>query len=735
VTPRPRRSRAALEHLGILAAYFLLALVLTYPLVRRAARAVPIDPQIAGWYPGDGDPWHYLWGIWYVGRALSTFPPPLLGTDLVFFPLGWDIPFLPGVGLILGPGALLAPVVGLVLTYNILWWLSFALAGWAMSLLVRHLVADRIVAFVCGALFAFSTYRQIHSVEHLPIVMASFLLPLFALALLRAEQAPTVRRGVACALVLAASTGISWYCTVSLLVFLGLAVLVLWWERGLRAIARAPLAPWLAGLGALVAAASPFVLPLLLSPARDSIVDRPLTDASEFSADLLAFFVPSPRNPVFGSLTEPLYRRFTGNPYEQTVYLGAVLLALAALGALAVRGTARRLFGVTAVSAFVLALGPFLHVAGETLRVPLPYLLLRHVPLVRGARVPGRFVELVLLSLIVLAGYGLARSCRRLGPRGKLAVAAAVLVAALLETTLAPLPTGSARVPAVYAEIARSEEAGAVLELPLDTRVIKYHYYQTVHGRPMVNGNPVRPRQKYVDYPTAVPLTSPLRNPRLLAGEPDPEHAARDAARLTDFFGIRHVVIHGEYIDPDAFARLDRFVADHFPHAARRVDGPMVAYTLRVPDPARALWPERYVIDFGAPRREFALLTGWWGDERWSDGTTVQWMGDDAASMVVWLGAPADRVLELRLSPLVYTGAPPQSLRVDVNGARQGMLTLTSGWAIYRLSLPAAAFRRGLNTLTFQASHAASPARVVPGNEDARRLAVAFDSLTLGPAR
>src|SRR5437879_4795293 len=198
-------------------------------MLRTLAR---VTPRTAKAMPSSGDPWQYLWGIWYVGRAFSTFPPPLLWTDLVFFPLGFDIPFLPGVGLILGPGALLKPVFGLVLTYNLLWWLSFALAGYAMYVLVRRLLGEWVVAFVCGGLFAFSSYRLIHSVEHLPIVMASFLVPLFALALLRVGERPSGGRAAACALVLAASAGISWYCTVSLLVYLGLATLVLFWRHG-----------------------------------------------------------------------------------------------------------------------------------------------------------------------------------------------------------------------------------------------------------------------------------------------------------------------------------------------------------------------------------------------------------------------------------------------------------------------------------------------------------------------
>jgi hypothetical protein len=725
-------------------AYFLLALALTYPLILAPRRWIPIDPQIPGWYPGDGDPWHYLWGTWYVARAFSTFPPPLLWTDLVFFPIGFEIPFLPGVGLILGPAALLQTVLGLVLTYNVLWWLSFALAGYTMYLLVRDLVGDRTAAFVCGALFAFSSYRLIHSVEHLPILMASFLVPLFALVLLRAEARPTIGAVVACALVLAASAGISWYCTVSLLVYLGLALVVLARDRGVTGLRAMPLVPCLVGLAAFVLAVSPFVVPLIVSPARDSIVNRPLAESAEYSADLLAFFVPSPRNPVFGGLTRPLYERFTGNPYEQTVYLGYVLLALAVVGAITAAKPVTRVFRVTAVVAFVLALGPFLHVAGawrfpvdgETVSVPLPYLLLRYVPFVKGARVSSRFVELVLLGLIVLAGFGLARLWARLRTPTKAGVAAVVLVGTLLETTLMPFPVVAARAPAIYAEIRQSGQPGTVLELPFDARIIKYHYYQTIHGQRMMVGNPVRPRQKYASYPDGAPLMTYLKDPARLVDAPDPEHARRDAERLVDFFEIGYVIVHGEYLAPRVFERLDRFVRENFPHDARRVDGPVVSYRMRRPDPSRALWPDEYVVDFGEPAREFALLSGWAQNERWSEtGPSIQWADDRESEIIVALGPPVDRVLELRVQPVPRPGATPQTLRIDVNGRAHDTLALDPDWRVYRVAIPAASFRRGRNTITFRYGYTVRPAAVVPGSVDTRTLAVAFDYLRIGPPR
>src|SRR5262245_15420499 len=130
---------------------------MTYPVALHPAGAIPMDHRIEGWYPGDGDPWHYLWAFWYFRRALLTFPPNPFWTDLVFYPVGFDMPFVTGVGAILLPAALLAPLLGLTLTYNVLWIASFVLAGYATYRLVDHLLRDQLIAFLSGHLFMFSS--------------------------------------------------------------------------------------------------------------------------------------------------------------------------------------------------------------------------------------------------------------------------------------------------------------------------------------------------------------------------------------------------------------------------------------------------------------------------------------------------------------------------------------------------------------------------------------------------
>jgi hypothetical protein len=735
--------RKGSEHLAVLSAYLILTLAMTYPVGLSLSSAIPMDHQIKGWYPGDGDPWHYLWAFWLFKRGLSMWPPQLLWTDLIYYPIGFEMPFLPGIGVILLLAGVLQSFFNLTQIYNLLWLLSFVLSGYAMYLLGRHLFQDRAIAFLAGCLFAFSSYRMVHATEHLPIIMASPFIPLFVLAVIKASQDLTTRYCVLAAVSLAMTAGISWYATISLLIFLVLFVLYHIRRWPLTRLRAGHLRSLSIALVALILTASPFVLPLMLSPSREAVVNQPLSDSNWFAPDLLALFIPGPRSTFFGQLVSPLYERFTGNVYEQTVFVGYIALGFAFLGIFLTVRAKIGFFLTSALAFFLLTLGPLLHVNGRyqfevegvTLTIPMPYLLLHYIPFVKGARVSSRFSEMLILSLIVLAGYGLSSIFFRLRSLAwKRVLVSALFIAISVESASVPFPVVETAVPSVYAEMARAPEPFSVLEVPLDWRIIKYHYYQAVHGKPLLTGQPVRLREKYVTYPPDLPLVPLLKHPQLLLQHPIPPDASRAAEQLVAFFRIRYLVIHREYLDPAVFERLDSFIREHFPHMGRRVDHDVVVYALSPPKSDKRLWPESYFIDFGGSHREFVLLSGWSHDERWGE-ETIQWSNDRESSLYLYLDEQKDRVLEMRVLPFTYQASPPQSISVYLNGAFQEELRLKEGWHMEQVKLPASLFVKGLNNLTFKYRYTARPAQVAPGSADTRSLAVAFDEVRLSPDR
>ncbi len=163
------------------------------------------------------------------------------------------------------------------------------------------------------------------------------------------------------------------------------------------------------------------------------------------------------------------------------------------------------------------ALGPFLTIAGVDMGLPLPQALARFVPLVENARMPGRAMVCVYLSLGVLmalrvagmAGLPCATVPTRVHPvaQGSTAPVAQgfsparvwVLLALLaLDYLHAPIPLTALDRPAVYEQLASIADNGAVIEVPFGigdglstgrgSQERRLLYYATIHGHPVVGG-------------------------------------------------------------------------------------------------------------------------------------------------------------------------------------------------------------------------------------------------------
>ncbi|HNC96616.1 MAG TPA: hypothetical protein PKW90_10860, partial [Myxococcota bacterium] len=203
--------------------------------------------------------------------------------------------------------------------------------------------------------------------------------------------------------------------------------------------------------------------------------------------DLLAFFHP-------GRWYSPDLKALFDDDMVVVVYLGAALLALAAFGAREGKG-----WVLGAVTAWVLALGPFLYLNGRYVKLgedsflPLPFLALYDlVPALARISHPYRFVILCVLCLVVLA----ARALRRVpeGWRAGVAPAATILIA--IEFLVAspapyPLPTMDTRADEVSLILAERTEEGAVLDLPASLAMLdrsRYDLAQLHHGRPIPYG-------------------------------------------------------------------------------------------------------------------------------------------------------------------------------------------------------------------------------------------------------
>lgn len=256
-----------------------------------------------------------------------------------------------------------------------------------------------------------------------------------------------------------------------------------------------------------VTAAAGLVSALLMSPllytagqqfkANGLVHPKIFWRSSPPGVDLLAWVVPNPNHPLAPPALREWVSRLTRAGYLENV-ASVPLVALAVMTfAVALGWRAPPISVAIAVGFGLLALGPFIRIAGIDTHVPAPWAVLRYAPIVELARSPSRFSVFAMLGVAaVFAGALHAVLMRWPTARGRVLA----LVTILLFTELLPAPRilYSAEIPSIYRTIARDpREHVSVLELPFGMRdgtmavgnfTARTQFYQTAHGKPILGG-------------------------------------------------------------------------------------------------------------------------------------------------------------------------------------------------------------------------------------------------------
>jgi hypothetical protein len=206
----------------------------------------------------------------------------------------------------------------------------------------------------------------------------------------------------------------------------------------------------------------------------------------------------------------------------------------------------------------VWALGPFLMLAGHDVGLPLPEALARFIPLVDNARVPGRAMVGVYLSLGMLMTLRLAAASSPFKKVPGQVFEWALIALLALDYLGAPMPLTTLDRPAIYEQLARVQDESPVIELPFgigdglsaglgsqDRRIL---YYATIHGHPLVGGYIGRMSPGAAAAYAAMPIVGNLL--RLSSGQP----AAEDMGASTVPF--RYAVLDTATASPELIAYL-----------------------------------------------------------------------------------------------------------------------------------------------------------------------------------
>jgi hypothetical protein len=646
----------------VLALYTLVALLLTWPLVRHFTTHVPGD--------GIDDP-SLAWNLWWIKeRLVDQRNLDIFHVDWMFHPIHINLGFYtltPLNGLLSIP---LQTTFSLVIASNLVLLSSFAIGGFGAYLLATQELKTQnvklknvaLAACCAGFVYAFASSKLFYVSLGQFNIASSQWVPFCALYLLRLSRATSWRSGLRDACLAGLFLTLQAWAELTYASFLLIfAALVFLWSlftnhapNGHPRITNYARRFLFQVTGFAVCA---FVFLVGIAPFLWAMIPDLLSEgdffasgggfADTFSADLAGYLLPTRLHPFFGGWVREM--PFPHNLGEQ-IFIGYGVMLFAFLGSVTLwRGSTQRGQGlfwvVTTLWFWWLTLGAQVRWLGEASPIPGPFAIISQLPFFSGNRYPSRYSVMLMLCVAVLAGAGVAwllRSVEEKKTRSidwRLPVVGGVMVLFLLEHLSIPLPLSDFRMPPIYERLAVEPGDFALLELPTgwrngarvlgksDILIMMQQWYQTKHGKRRLGGNTSRNPPYKFQYFTDAPLIGDLI--ALMNAEPNSTPANAEIARVVDseldaviarnrpiagqvldLLGVRYVAVHVEKSPP----ALLRFVDETLPltlvdewHGPDWSGAESTIRLYQVKPTAATKWE----INLAAPEGQLYLAEGW----------------------------------------------------------------------------------------------------------------------------
>ncbi|HKZ84288.1 MAG TPA: hypothetical protein VJ793_11600 [Anaerolineae bacterium] len=697
-------------------AYILLVCFAYTPIIASLSSAIPGTSQYEDFAI-------FHWNLWWFQHAIFRLGQDPFFTNYVFFPHTINLayhtftPFLDIIGL---------PVyaaLGATAAINVLIVGSLAFSGLAMFAFLHHHKVPAGLAFVGGALFAFTPFTTARvSFVHLNTLPIGWL-PLGLLTWDHLVERRTLGAAVVLSGVLYAAFMTDQQFGVWLALLLTPYALFRLVRSGERTRRRTVL---LGAFAAIVLIGFMLIAPLpqLLAGRNVEYPTTPLPHPvlqSRYSLHLDDVIAWPPR-----------YLN------SERVTLGVLLPVGAAIGLVRGRRAAGRVFWLVMGAAFlVLAFGPTF----EPLNLPLPYQLFHR--LTGGLyRVPARFIILTVFALIVFAVTSLRSDYQRLGRAARWAcVVGALLWLGVENRWYEPFPTFHMPDYRIYHAIGADPDVYLLLEVPVGPhntgdRIFGHggvlQYFAWIHHKRLINGAISRVSTDLTEWYRQWPLLAALAEEGPL---PDLALARREFQHLSDKWDIRYVLLHRDMLTPDVATWAAGLFNTQASWCLVDEEGALLAYRrtdtpCRLTERLRLPPASRGTLSLGDGSDERYLGPGWYYAEN-VGGPQARWTGREPAATLRVALTRRDYRVSLRAASYV----PDQIVTVYANGRRVAALSIGEGWGEYTFDLPAESISAdSLLTLMFVHRRAQSPReRIGSQSDDRRPLAVAYDSITFTP--
>jgi hypothetical protein len=366
--------------------------------------------HVAG--PGGADQTIQIWWIAWAEHALAHGQNPFF-SNWINYPVGMNAG--PNGSMLL-LGTIMSPltaVFGPAVSWNVLVRLSLCVSAFAMCLCLRRWTRWWPAAFVGGLLYGFCTYQTLLAGGYVFLTFVPFPPIVFLLLYegLARQQWKPARAGVLLALVCTAQFFVSSEVFASTVLF-GCAAVVLYLLAERRSFASRWPYTRTFGIWAILVGAALLALPVawtLLGP--QAAHGAPNATVKLFHGDLLGGIVPT----RFQRFTSSGLASFSTQHFGPSSDLYVGFPFVLAIGGIVVwlrkRGIVVLAGGMAALS-FTLSLGSTLFIGGDDTHVPLPYVVLAHLPLTQGLD-PLRLSLFTCLFGGAVVAFGLDEAHRR----------------------------------------------------------------------------------------------------------------------------------------------------------------------------------------------------------------------------------------------------------------------------------------------------------------------------------
>ena len=508
------------------------------------------------------DPLLQAWQVAWGGHALSSQPFDYFQAN-TFFPLENSLAFSDALVGYSPAGLVGEGVTAALARYNLLFLLSYAIAGVGAYLLARELGLKPAAAAVAAAAFAYAPWR-LEQTAHLHVISSGGI-PLAMFLLLRGYRRRAPGTALAGWLVAAWQVSLGFTLGVPLVYGVGLALTVafcMWVARGRPRLDRGLLSASAIGLAALALTSA-----VLAQPYLAVLDDHP---RARRSLDEVAIFSPPPRsfasapkdNLIWGEATAGIRDTLPWGP-EQTLFPGLAIMLLAGFGGVRAPWPRTLRVGLLAAAAVLAFLSTGLRIADGWLGYRWLYEL---GPGWDGLRTPGRLNTFTSLALALLAAGGAqAMAMRVRDRRGKRGSAVALALAAVIVVEGSGTPP-ILRVPEPPPGLAAAPDPRLELPLPAagdlaDVSAFLYTLWSSDGFPRIMNGTSLAPR-----------LLAEL--PERVQGFPD-----RSSVTYLRGLGVRAVTLRLAVAAGTPWADVGRRRAERLGVAVRR-EGGVVIYDL-----------------------------------------------------------------------------------------------------------------------------------------------------------